>query len=162
MKFCPLCASPLQLRQIDQRERLACSANCGFVHWNNPTPVTTALVRYQGGILLSRNAGWPDGVFSMMSGFIEQDETPEQTVVREAAEELGLRVDDLQLIGHYPFEKFNQLVIAYAIEASGELRLNEEIAEVRLVSREELANYDFGRLRLTTRIVGDWLARGGA
>jgi len=98
----------------------------------------------------------------MMSGFIEQDETPEQTVVREAAEELGLRVDDLQLIGHYPFEKFNQLVIAYAIEASGELRLNEEIAEVRLVSREELANYDFGRLRLTTRIVGDWLARGGA
>lgn len=159
-KFCPHCASPLQLRTIDQDERLACTAACGFVHWNNPTPVVTVLLRYGAGYLLSRNAGWPDGVFSMMSGFVEANETPEQTVVREAAEELGLTVDRLQLIGHYPFEKFNQLVIAYAAEASGELRLNEEIAEVRQVSTGELTNYDFGRLRLTTQIVGDWLARG--
>ena len=161
MKFCPRCASPLSLLQVDQRERLACSAQCGFVHWNNPIPVVTALVQYQGGILLSRNAGWPEGVFSMMSGFVEQNEAPEQTVLRETSEELGLVVSRLQLIGHYPFEKFNQLVIAYAIEANGELRINEEIAEVRQVTLDELARYDFGRLRLTTRIVADWLAQGG-
>lgn len=159
-KFCPLCASPLQLRQVDERERLACTAACGFVHWDNPTPVATALLRYRDGILLSRNAGWPEGVFSMMSGFVEAGETPEETVVREAGEELGLQVDALQLIGHYPFAKFNQLVVAYALTVSGDLRLNEEIAEVRQISLAELASYDFGRLRLTTQIVGDWLARG--
>ena len=41
-RFCPACATPLQLiEQLEDggpKERLRCAA-CGWTHWNNPTPV---------------------------------------------------------------------------------------------------------------------------
>ena len=43
-KFCPTCASELESRFLKDRDRLVCSADCGYVHWNNPTPVIAAIV----------------------------------------------------------------------------------------------------------------------
>ena len=38
-RFCPLCGYPLLRSEVAGRSRLAC-ADCGFVHWDNPKPVT--------------------------------------------------------------------------------------------------------------------------
>ncbi|NMG34770.1 NUDIX domain-containing protein [Azoarcus sp. TTM-91] len=161
MNFCPQCATPLAPRQVDELQRLACPApGCGFVHWDNPTPVVLGLVETEAGFILARNALWPPEVFSLISGFIEREETPEQTILRETREELGLAASRADFIGHYTLEKRNQLIIAYALRASGVPQPNHELAELRLLSRAELAGYDFGRLALSARIVGDWLARG--
>ena len=57
MKFCPECASLLELKRVDGAERKACaSPECSFVHWDNPVPVVAALVQYQGKIVLARNS----------------------------------------------------------------------------------------------------------
>jgi len=77
MKYCPRCASPLVLKVIDGAERKACSQadsndsskNCGFVDWNNPIPVAGALIEINGKYLLARNYAWPEGFFSLISGF---------------------------------------------------------------------------------------------
>ncbi|MBK7357159.1 MAG: NUDIX domain-containing protein [Propionivibrio sp.] len=137
--------------------RLACSSvQCQFVSWNNPIPVVAGLVRNEASTS-GENATWPEGMFSMITGFLEQGESPESAILRETEEELGLKGSACKFIGHYPHPRFNQLIIAYAVEAHGQVKLNDEIAEVRRVSPEQLATYDFGRLGLIRTIVSHWL-----
>lgn len=158
MKYCPLCRSDLVSLPMDGAVRLACSApQCSFVHWNNPTPVVAGLVRWQGQYVLARNAAWPPGMFSLITGFLEQGEAPESAILREAEEELGLVGHACRFIGHFAFPEFNQLIIAFAVEAEGQMVLNDEIAEVTLVAQDRLADFDFGRLELTRQIVARWL-----
>jgi NADH pyrophosphatase NudC (nudix superfamily) len=142
------------------RSRLACSASdCRFVHWNNPTPVVAGLVRWRGGYLLARGTGWPAGVFSFLTGFLEEGEAPEAAVIREVREELGLAAASAELVGHFPFRQMNQLIIAYSVPAVGEVSLGEELVETRLLPADELAGFDFGPLELTREIVHSWLSR---
>jgi NADH pyrophosphatase NudC (nudix superfamily) len=47
----------------------------------NPVPVVAALIEYQGKIVLARNAQWPEGMFSLVTGYLEKHETPEDAVV---------------------------------------------------------------------------------
>ena len=158
MKYCPQCARELMSRVIDGVNRLACSSSeCGFVHWNNPIPVVAGIVQHEGKYIIARNAKWPSGMFSMITGFLEKGETPEQAIFRETHEELGLRGESLEFIGHYAFLELNQLVIAFAVKAHGNLAPSEEIAEVKMLSKSELETYDFGRLKLTSKIVAQWL-----
>jgi NAD+ diphosphatase len=156
--YCPLCGSKLTRESFDGVQRLVCqSAGCRFIHWNNPTPVVAALVRVDGTYILARNAHWPSGVFSVLTGFLEEGEPPESAAIREVAEELGLRVRDARFIGHFSFHERNQLIIAFMCEGEGSLELGTEICETRRFSQDELGAHDFGRLRLTQNIVTRWL-----
>jgi NAD+ diphosphatase len=156
MRYCPTCASELVPKTIDGVERRGCGA-CAFVHWNNPIPVVAALVEGAQGFVLARNAKWPAGMFSLITGFLEQGESPEQALARETKQELGLDVSALTFIGHYSFFAANQLLLAFLVRAAGAAVPGDEIAEIKLLSRAELAGYDFGRLELTARIVADGL-----
>ncbi|HMW17488.1 MAG TPA: NUDIX domain-containing protein [Accumulibacter sp.] len=156
-RFCPLCGSALEERVIDGLARLACSVDCGFVHWHNPVPVLAALVEHQGQIVLARNRAWPAGRFGLITGFLESDEAPEAGVIREVAEELALVAHTPRLIGVYPFTRKHEVIIAYHVLAEGTIRLNEELAEFRLISPARLKAWDFG----TGFAVRDWLAANG-
>jgi NADH pyrophosphatase NudC (nudix superfamily) len=92
----------------------------------------------------------------MFTGFLEVGETPEQGIIREIEEELGLKTNRTAFLGHFPLPQLNQLVIAYSLEAHGEMALNSEIAEIRTVTDEELAAFDFGPLTLTKEVVAQW------
>lgn len=157
-RYCPVCAAPLAWRPVESGERLACSAaDCSYVHWDNPIPVVAAFVETEDGVVLARNATWREGMFSMITGFLERGETPEAAIAREAKEELGVDAVDVRLIGVYPFDRLNQVMIAYAVLAMGKARTSAEIAEIRLVPREDLPRYNFGQFSLPARIVSDWL-----
>lgn len=161
LKYCPLCASALAARTIEGIERQACSVpGCGFVHWDNPVPVVAAVVEYGGQVVLARNARWPRRMFSLITGFLERNETPEEAVVREVKEELGLDSEATHFIGHYPFPAMNQLIVAFSVAGAGEIRTNDEIAETLLVSRAELDTYDFGSLSITAAVVRQWFEHG--
>jgi NADH pyrophosphatase NudC (nudix superfamily) len=134
---------------------MACACGCGHVEWGNPLPVVAALVELEGRIVLARNHAWAEGVFGLVTGFLEAGESPEAAVAREVAEELGLMTSGVSLIGVYPFERKNEIIIAYHVETSGEIVLNEELAEFRLIAPEKLRPWDFG----TGLAVRDWLAR---
>lgn len=160
MKYCPECASTLTPKRIDGVERKACAVpECGFVQWDNPVPVVAALVQYQTRIVLARNAQWPEGMFSLVTGYLEKGETPETAVAREVKEELGLDGEVRDLIGCYSFSEKNQIILAHWVVANGALKLGNEIAEVRLLSREELKRWRFGRLAITSAIVRRWLEK---
>ena len=156
MRFCPRCASPLAERGIAGRARQVCpDAACGYVFWDNPLPVLAGLVERDGLIVLARNHAWPEKMFGLVTGFMERDETPEEGVAREVKEELGLDTLFAGLIGVYPFQRKNELILAYHVVAEGEITLNEELAEFRLIPPEKLRPWDFG----TGLAIRDWLAR---
>jgi NAD+ diphosphatase len=126
MRFCPRCATPLATREDGGRDRLACpKEGCGYVFYDNPTPVVSALVEREGAIILARNKGWPEEWFGLVAGFLERGESPPEGVLREVKEELGLDGEIVSLIGLYPFPEMNQVIIAYHVRARGEIALGE-------------------------------------
>lgn len=160
MKYCPQCQQPLERRTIGERERAACpTPECHFVHWDNPTPVVAAILQRGDTFILGRNAQWREGTFSMITGFLEKDEAPEQAIQRETLEEVGLIAEKVIFLGHHILPQRNQLIIAYLVQTSGDVVLSDEIMEVKYLSREELKQYDFGRFKLVAQIVGQALAQ---
>lgn len=158
-KFCPQCAKPLGLRQEGEMPRLACPDRaCGFVHWDNPVPVVAAIVEHEGEIVLGRNAAWPPGMFALITGFLEKhDPHPESGVLREVKEELGLDGRVAEFVGFYPFERMNQLIIAYHVVATGTITLNEELVEYRKLHPEKIRLWPAG----TGYAMRDWIVRHG-
>ena len=118
MKFCPLCGKELLEKEINGEKRLACSStSCTFVHWDNPTPVVAAIVELDGKVIMIRNKGWPENMFGIVSGFLEKGETPDDAILREVKEELGLDGRIQSFIGYYSFFAMNQLLLTYHIAA---------------------------------------------
>lgn len=157
-KYCPLCTSELTDQTIDGEPRLACSSEtCSFVHFNNPTPVVAAIVEYEGNIILGRAPAWPEGMFGLITGFLEAGETAEEGIVREIEEELGLQTTDLNFIGNYSFHQANQILICFHAEAEGLILRSDELAEIKKVPPAELQPWRFG----TGPAVADWLASKG-
>jgi NADH pyrophosphatase NudC (nudix superfamily) len=158
-RYCPACGSPLQVYPLAGRERQACpDPACGWVHWDNPVPVVAALIQCmdrEGAVLLARNHAWVEGKFGLVTGFLERDESPEEAVAREVKEETDLDAGRLDLIGAYPFPRKNEVILAYHVEAAGQILLNEELAEYRLIPPERLQPWDYG----TGLAVAAWLAR---
>jgi NAD+ diphosphatase len=162
-RFCPQCATPLQMQVQDEdggpKSRLRCPA-CGWTHWNNPTPVLAAVIELSdrdGQLLLARNAAWPGRFFGLVTGFMEAGETPQGGIAREVAEETSLTVDSLALIGVYDFQRMNQVIIAYHASAHGDIRLSPELAEYRLHTPQTVRCWRAG----TGYALADWLTARG-
>lgn len=158
MKFCFECGSTLASKVIEFKEHLVCSSKgCDFVLWDNPTPVIAAIVELNGEFLLAHNHSWPEGTFSMITGFIDSEELPLETVKREVKEELNLNTLSTKFLGHYMFKESNQLIIAYHVVAQGSVSLNEELSDYKLLSKEGLKAYNFDRFYITQQVVKDFL-----
>jgi NAD+ diphosphatase len=158
MKFCPECGSPVAPREIDGRMREACTSEaCPFVFWDNPVPVVAAIVEHEGEVILVRNVGWPEKMFGLVSGFLEKGETPDEGVLREVQEELGLAGSIARFVGYYSFTMRNQLLLVFHVTASGEVSVGEELQEIKKVLPEKIRPWPFG----TGPAVRDWLLRQG-
>ena len=157
MRYCPQCGNILTVKIIDGLERFVCkNHSCEYISWNNPVPVVAALVRHGDKYIIARNTAWPDGIFSLIAGYLEQGENPAAAVLREVKEELGLQAALVNFIGHYNFPEKNQLIIAYEVSASGEISTNHELAEIKKLTTSELLRYDFRPLYITESVIKDW------
>jgi len=152
-KFCPKCATELVTVEIEGTKRQKCPS-CDFVHWNNPIPVVAAIVEHEGKVILTRNKGWPEKWLGIVAGFLEKGETPENGVLREVKEELGVDGEIISFVGHYAFELRNQIIFAYHIRAEGKIELGEELESVKALPPEEIRPWDIG----TGPALKDWLA----
>src|SRR5690242_3696202 len=53
VKFCPRCATPLELKDEHGVLRPTCPA-CGYIHYHNPVPAAGVLLRTMSGLLMVR------------------------------------------------------------------------------------------------------------
>lgn len=116
-----------------------CTA-CGRRHFPRTDPVVIMLVTHGNSVLLGRSAGWPEGMHSLLAGFIEPGETVEAAVRRETWEETGIRVDGVTYLASQPWPFPASLMIGCRGHATTrEITIDpHEIESARWLSREEV------------------------
>jgi NAD+ diphosphatase len=121
-------------------------------------------------VLLGRRRGGP-GLWSVLAGFLEPGETPEEAVVREVREEAGIEVDDVRYEGSQPWPFPGQIMLGFTARwKAGEPRaVDRELEYVRWFDREETrtALNGGGEVRLpghfaiARQLIDAWLENGG-
>lgn len=100
-RYCPQCKQSLKQKLFDGRERLHCP-KCDFIFWNNPKPVVSIILHKQGKALMLQRAKEPlKNYWCLPGGYINYEETPEQAIIRETKEELGVNIKINKLVGVY-------------------------------------------------------------
>jgi len=133
---CPRCGTSLVERRLDSHLRLICpDESCGFVFYHNPTPAAGAIVVEENKILLVKRAHPPRiGWWCFPAGFMEWQEHPAQTAVREVEEETGLKIELARFFQVYSGNddpRTNAVLILYLARAvGGELRAADDALEV--------------------------------
>ena len=138
-RFCPRCGGATVLAKGGWQRDCA-SGECGAQHFPRTDPVTIMLVEHEGRLLLGRKAGFPDGSYSALAGFIEPGETIEEAVAREVFEEAGVRVRDVGYIASQPWPFPSQLMIAcHAFADDDKVTIDRtELEDARWFTRDEV------------------------
>ncbi len=130
--------------------------HCGVDHFPRTDPaVIMTVVDDDGRCLLGHNSARADGWYSTLAGFVEPGESPEQAVVREVEEEVGVHVDEVHYLGSQPWPFPSSLMLGFeahassvAIEVDG-----TEITAARWFTRDELReSVEGGEVGLPTTI----------
>lgn len=139
---CPRCGAETVVTSAGWARR--CPAD-GSEHFPRHDAAVIVLVRDRDDrALLGRHAGWPEGRYSTLAGFVEAGESAEMTVARELAEEAGVRIDPdgLDYLGSQPWPFPSSLMLGYhatlAADSPSARADGVEIAEVRWFTRDEL------------------------
>ncbi len=146
-RFCPVCGEDLIKRDDGGVVRPTCP-NCGFVHYDNPAPTAGVLLLEDDKVLLVKRRYEPyRGLWVIPSGYIERDEGPEETAVREVEEETGLKVS---LDGVHAVEpcfddpRGNTVFIVYRGQITGgSMKAGDDAEEVRFFSLKQLPGIAF-------------------
>jgi NAD+ diphosphatase len=91
--------------------------------------------------LLARNAAWPGRRVSILAGFVDPGESAEQAVIREVAEETGIKVGHVRYVGSQPWPMPRSLMLGFRADAPAGQAITvdqEELAEAYWFSRDEL------------------------
>lgn len=134
--FCANCGGPTEMADAGYRRHCA---NCKADHFPRTDPVVIIAVKSDKGILLGRQASWPEGMYSALAGFAEPGETIEQAARREVFEESGIRVGKISYIQSQPWPFPSSLMIGLVGQAeTTEITIDQtELQDARWFSMAE-------------------------
>ena len=159
-RYCLRCGSGVEFQHRYARLRPVCP-QCGFVYFYDPKVTVAVIIEIDGKIVMHQRAGDPGaGKWTFPSGFVDRGEIVIDAARREVFEEVGLEVDDLQLMDVYSAPGETVVLIVFHTSLSGQLPIaGDETTDVRLFTPDDLPELAFPRDR---QIVDDWLAKRGA
>lgn len=97
-KFCSQCGAVLSAQVRGGRERPICPA-CGQTVFGKFSIGVGGLLMHAGRTLIVQRGQNPgQGRWTLPGGYVEEDETPDEAVVRELKEEVGLEVRVMELL----------------------------------------------------------------
>jgi NAD+ diphosphatase len=136
-RFCAQCGAESAISQGGWQR--TCGA-CGAHHFPRTDPVVIMLVTHGDSVLIGRSHGWPEGMYSLLAGFVEPGETLEAAVRREVFEEAGVHVGAVSYLASQPWPFPSSLMFGCAGEAlSREITIDpEEIEDAIWVTRDEM------------------------
>lgn len=151
-RFCGCCGSPTALHPT---ERAFVCESCGHVIYPDLSPSVIVGVTDGDRILLTKYAGRAFKRYALVAGYTEFGETLEETVRREVAEEVGLKVKNIRYYKSQPWPFSGALLVGYFAELDGSDRITlqeSELAEGTWFSREDIPIMD-SRLSLTNEMI---------
>jgi NAD+ diphosphatase len=143
-RFCARCGA--RSRMIEAGWQRQCP-DCGARHFPRTDPVVIMLILSGNDVLMGRSPGWPEGMYSLLAGFIEPGETLEAAVRREVREETGVEVSRVGYLASQPWPFPASLMMGCRGEAlSRDIRVDPaELEDARWVGREEMLDIMAGR-----------------
>jgi NAD+ diphosphatase len=106
-------------------ERAKLCPDCGLAVFPRMSPAIIVAVRDGGRILLAHSGRFPEGMHSVLAGFVESGESLEQCVQREVREEVGVEVKNIRYFGSQPWPFPNSLMIGFTADyAGGEIQVD--------------------------------------
>ena len=137
-QFCSGCGQPTE---VDSAGWQRICSGCGVSHFPRTNPVVIMLITHHNKTLVGRSLGWPEGMYSLLAGFMEPGETIEAAVRREVFEEAGVKVGEVCYLASQPWPFPSSLMLAcWGHATSQSITIDPlEIEDARWVTREEMA-----------------------
>ena len=135
--FCARCGAETTITQAGWQR--VCPA-CKTSHFPRTDPVVIMLITHGNSVLMGRSPGWPEGMYSLLAGFVEPGETLEAAVRREVFEESGVEVGEVSYLASQPWPFPASLMFGCQGRASShKITIDPvEIEDALWVSREEM------------------------
>jgi ADP-ribose pyrophosphatase YjhB (NUDIX family) len=146
-KFCPRCATQLNLEERFGKMRPVCP-NCGWIHFVDPKVAAAVLVTQDERVLLVRRVNEPfRGLWTLPAGFVNGGEDPAEAAERECLEETGLSVRVTRvynIVSGREHPRGADFVIVYEAEVfGGEMAANDDADAVEWFDRGNLPQLAF-------------------
>lgn len=142
-KFCSHCGHPTEVHPIEYA--MVCPS-CRYHQYPRVNPcIITVITRGDDEILLAKSVHNKTNMYGLIAGFVEVGETLEEAVQREAFEEVGLKLKNIQYMSSQPWPFPSNLMVAFRAEyESGEIKLQEEeIADAQFFKIDQLPEIPF-------------------
>ncbi len=116
-KFCGCCG--MQMRNSNNERARVCP-NCGYTIYPPISPAVIVAITDGKRLLMARNAHGTYHHYALIAGFVEFGETLEDTVRREAMEEVGLHVKNVRYYKSQPWAFTGTEMIGFFAELDGD------------------------------------------
>jgi NAD+ diphosphatase len=159
-QYCGACAEPTVLSEND-RSRMC--PRCKIPMFPRLSPAMIVAVERGDEILLGRSPHFPEGIMSVLAGFVEPGESAEHAVVREVFEETSIHVKNVQYFSSQPWPFPNNLMLGFRAEyESGEIEVDGvEVVEASWFRARDMPNFFPGRVSISQWLIHDFLERNG-
>lgn len=145
-QFCATCGQKSEFAMSGWQRNCP---DCNTPHFPRTDPVVIMLITHGNSVLVGRSPGWPEGMYSLLAGFVEPGETLEAAVRREVFEEAGILVGEVSYLSSQPWPFPSSLMFGCAgLATTTKITIDpEEIEEAIWVSKEEMAKAFSGEHR---------------
>ena len=142
-KYCPKCGA--ELIHSDSNHELKCNL-CNNLLYPKIAPAVIVGIINGDKLLLTKYADGIRNNYALVSGYCEFGESFEQTIKREIAEEVGLKVKNIRYFANQPWGVSEGILVGFFCDLDGSDKLSDnilefskgELKEARWFEREEI------------------------
>ncbi|KHD35026.1 DNA mismatch repair protein MutT [Clostridium acetobutylicum] len=138
-EYCPICGKKLEKKySYDEGDVPYCKKD-KIMFFDVPKPcVLVAVIKGQEILLLKQEYTFKDSKI-LVSGYVANGETVEETVVREVKEEVGIIVEKPEYLGSYYFKPKELIMLTFMVRyVSGEITKSQEVDEAYWVNMRDV------------------------
>ena len=159
-QYCGACAEPTVVSELD---RSRSCPSCQIPMYPRLAPAMIVSVERGDEILLARSPHFPEGIMSVLAGFVEPSESAEDAVKREVYEETKILVNNVQYFSSQAWPFPNSLMLGFRAEyEAGDIEIDgEEIVAAQWFKAKEMPNFFPGRVSISQWLIHDFLERNG-
>lgn len=156
-KRCGVCGNHMTEKENEEKARYC--TNCYNTIWPQTSPAIIVAVTKDDKLLLAHNKLFPDGMYSVVAGFVEMGETLEDCVRREVFEETGIKVHNIKYFGSQPWPFPNSMMIGFTAEHfEGDIEVDDvEIVHADWFTKEEVVTKYRKSISISSKLIQEFL-----
>ncbi|MDF7800891.1 NAD(+) diphosphatase [Pontiellaceae bacterium B1224] len=156
-QFCSRCGTKAEASE--QERAMVCPA-CGLMNYPRISPSMIVAVTRGNELLMARGHHFPEGLYSVVAGFVEPGENLEQCVAREVMEETGLEITNIKYHSSQPWPFPHSLMVGFTADyVGGEIRIDpKEIADAGWYTANNLPEKIPSKATIARKLIDHFLS----